>query len=278
LDFLSRYIESRPGPSPGNLFNPAYFSEYLEFLRPTVFIRFGEHLWFLGFLFSFSLFALPTFLWLKKDEGKNIISWLVRVVEKRGGLLFFILPPALSRIILQPFFPDYTDWSDFTFMFVFFILGYILYSDDRFQQIIRRDWGYCLVIGAINTILIVTLLALGIGMEWVNSPGEPGFYLAWAMMSINAWCWVVCALYVGMRLLDLKSKLLVYGQQSMMSIYLFHHLVIVIIAFYVVQWDMGIPPKMAVVLLGSFLVTIGIHELIIKRMPLLQTVLGIKTT
>ena len=96
-------------------------------------------------------------------------------------------------------------------------------------------------------------------------------------MSINAWFWVVFALYIGMRLLDLKIKLLVYGQQSMMSIYLFHHLVIVIIAFYVVQWDMGIHPKMAVVLLGSFFITLGLHELIIKRIPLVQTVLGIKT-
>jgi glucan biosynthesis protein C len=275
-DFWSRYIASRPGPSPSNLLDPDHFTEYLEFLRPTVFINFGEHLWFLGFLFAFSLISLPVFLWLNREAGKRFIGWLAGLVEKPGGILLFILPPALSRIILQPFFPEYTDWSDFTFMLIFFITGYILYTDGRFQQIIRRDWRFGLVLGSINTIIIVALLAMGVGVDWVTTPGMPGFYLAWALMSVNAWCWVIVALYLGMRFLDVLNNWLEYGQQAMMSVYLFHHLVIVIIAFYVVQWDLGIPPKMLVVILGSFLVTLGLHELVIKRIPLIQVVLGIK--
>jgi glucan biosynthesis protein C len=277
IEFLSRYIDSRPGPAPGNLLNPDHLSEYLEFLRPTVFINIGEHLWFLGFLFSFSLISLPIFLWLKKDVGKRFIGWMLRMVEKRGGILLFILPPALSRIVLQPFFSDYTDWSDFTFMLVFFIMGYLLYADERFQQIIRRDWLFGLILGSINTIVIVTLLAMDIGVDWVTNPEVPGFYLAWFLMSVNAWCWVVVALYIGMRFLDMRNKLLEYGQEAMMSIYLFHHLVIIIIAFYVVQWDIGILPKMLVVVPGSFVVTLGLHELVIKRIPLIQILLGIKS-
>jgi glucan biosynthesis protein C len=276
-DFFSRYIDSRPGPAPGNLLNPDYFSEYLEFLRPTVFINFGEHLWFLGFLFSVSLISLPIFLWLKKDVGKRFVAWLVKIVEWRGGILLFILLPACSRIILQPLFPDYTDWSDFTFMLVFFIIGYILYTDERFQEILRRDWHFGLILGLINTIFIVTLLALDIGVDWVTNPELPGFYLAWFLISVNAWCWVVVALYIGMRFLDIRNKLLAYGQEAMMSIYLFHHLVIIIIAFYVVQWDTGIFPKMLVVVPGAFVVTLGLHELLIKRIPLIQVLLGIKS-
>ncbi len=275
-EFLSRYIDSRPGPAPANLFKPDHFSEYLELLRPTVFINFGEHLWFLGFLFSFSLVSLPIFLWLKKDVGKKFIGWLVRLIEKRGGILLFILPPAISRIILQPLFPEYTDWADFTFMLVFFIMGYILYADERFQQIIKRDWGFGLVIGLINTIVIVTLLAMDIGVDWVTNPKVPGFYLAWFLMSVNAWCWVVVAIYIGMRFLDVKNRLLAYGQEAMMSIYLFHHLVIIVIAFYVVQWDTNILVKMLVVVPGSFVVTLGLHELLVKRIPLIQILLGLK--
>lgn len=278
MDFFSRYIDSRPGPSPSHLLNSHHLTEYLEFLRPTIFIKFGEHLWFLGFLFAFSLISLPILLWLKKDTGKRCMEWLAQLVEKPGGILLFILPPALSRIILQPFFPEYTDWSDFTFMLIFFILGYILYADERFQQVIRRDWRYGLVVGSINTVIIVALLAMGVGADWVTTPGMPGFYLAWALMSVNAWCWVVVALYIGMRFLDVMNKWLAYGQEAMMSVYLFHHLVIVIIAFYVVQWDLGIPIKMLVVVLGSFFVTIGLHELIIKRIPLIQLLLGIKSS
>jgi glucan biosynthesis protein C len=276
-DFFSKYIDSRPGPAPGNLLNPDYFSEYLEFFRPTVFINFGEHLWFLGFLFSFSLISLPLFIWLKKDGGKRFVDWLVKLVGWRGGILLFILPPALSRIILQPLFPKYTDWSDFTFMLVFFVVGYILYADERFQDILRRDWHFGLIVGLINTVAIVSLLAMGIGVDWVTNPKLPGFYLAWFLISVNAWSWVVVALYIGMRFLDIRNKLLAYGQEAMMSIYLFHHLVIIIIAFYVVQWGISIFPKMLVVVLGAFVVTLGLHELLIKRIPLVQVLLGIKS-
>ena len=162
-------------------------------------------------------------------------------------------------------------------MLVFFIIGYILYTDKRFQEIIRRDWHFGLIIGLINTIVIVTLLAMDVGVDWVTNPELPGFYLAWFLISVNAWCWVVVALYIGMRFLDIRNKLLAYGQEAMMSIYLFHHLVIIIIAFYVVQWDAGIFPKMLVVVLGAFVVTLGFHELLIKRVPLIQVLLGIKS-
>lgn len=276
MDFFSRYIESRPGPSPSNLLNSHHLTEYLEFLRPTVFIEFGEHLWFLGFLFAFSLLSLPIFLWLKKDTGKRCIEWLAQLVEKPGGILLFILPPALSRIILQPFFPDYTDWSDFTFMLIFFIVGYVLYADRRFEQIIRRDWRTGLILGSINTVIIVALLAMGIGVDWVTNPELPGFYLAWALMSVNAWCWVVVALYIGMCFLNSRSDLLEYGQDAMMPFYLFHHPIIIVIAFYVVQWDAGIPLKMAAVLIGSFILTLGLFELIIKRIKPMQYLIGMK--
>jgi glucan biosynthesis protein C len=111
----------------------------------------------------------------------------------------------------------------------------------------------------------------------VTNPDLPGFYLAWILISVNAWCWIIVALYLGMRYLDVRNKLLGYSQEAMMSIYLFHHLVIVIVAFYVVQWGISIFPKMMVVVLGAFVVTLGLHELLIKRIPLLQVILGLKT-
>jgi peptidoglycan/LPS O-acetylase OafA/YrhL len=274
IEFLTRYIVSRPGPAPGNLLNPEYFSEYLEFLRPTVFINIGEHLWFLGFLFSFALISLPIFLWLKQDGGKRFVARLIQVVERRGGILLFILPPVLSRIILQPFFPEYTDWSDFTFMLVFFIMGYLLYSDERFQKILRRDWRYGLVVGGLNTLVIVTLLAFGVGVDWVTNPEVPGFYLAWTLVGVNAWCWVVVAFYIGMRFLDMRNRLLTYGQETMMSIYLFHHIVIVIIAFYVVQLELAIIWKMLLVISVGLLLTLAIHELVVKRFKPLRKLLG----
>jgi hypothetical protein len=274
--FFAQYIDSRPGPSPKDLINPDALHEYLEFLQPTVFIKFGEHLWFLGFLFSFSLIALPVFLWLKRDMGRRFISWLARVCEIRGGIFLFILPPALVRLVLQPRFPQYTNWSDFIFMLVFFLYGYILYDDDRFQRIIRRDWRLAVTVGSINTAVIVSLLVAGIGVEWVTDPAEPGFYLAWSLLSVNAWCWVFVMLYIGMSVMNVRNKWLDYGQDAIMPFYLFHHPVIIIIAFVVVEWELGMTLKMAFVVLSSFALTSLIYLVFFRRIKPLRKLLGMK--
>jgi hypothetical protein len=44
-----------------------------------------------------------------------------------------------------------------------------------------------------------------------------------------------------------------------------------------VQWDAGISLKLLVVVTGSLLVTLGLIELVIKRIPLLRSLFGMKT-
>lgn len=108
--------------------------------NPLVFGRWGLHLWFLGFLFVYSLLALPVFRWFKRDAGGTFISWLGRLVEVRGAILLFALPLALARVLVQPFFAvEERGWLDFVYLFLFFILGYIIYSDERFLSAVRRD-------------------------------------------------------------------------------------------------------------------------------------------
>jgi peptidoglycan/LPS O-acetylase OafA/YrhL len=61
-----------------------------------------------------------------------------------------------------------------------------------------------------------------------------------------------------------------------MPFYLFHQPVIIVIAYYVVQWDTGITVKLLAVVLGSLLVSLGLVELLVKRINVLRSVFGIK--
>jgi peptidoglycan/LPS O-acetylase OafA/YrhL len=253
-----------------------YYLTYGEPLSPKVFIKFGGHLWFVGFLFVFSLIVLPLFLWLKKDAGKRFVSWLAGLCERRGTILVVILPLALIRFILQPLFPEYADWTDLFFMLVFFVSGYILYADERFTRVIRRDGKLVLAAGIISMVAMYAIFIAGAGETWLASPGTPGFYLVLSVLSAVAWCWVIIMLYVGMRFLDFTSKWLEYGQEAMMPFYMFHHPVIVAIAFYVVQWQAGILAKILVIVPASFVVTIGLTEIIRCVRPV-RALFGMKT-
>jgi hypothetical protein len=240
-----------------------------------VFINYGSHLWIAGYLFVFSLILLPLFLWLKKDTGKRLISWLAGLCGRRGGILVFILPLALIRFILQPLFPTYASWADFFFMLVFFVSGYILFADERFTQIIHRDGKIVLVAGIISTLITLTANFTGIGAIWLASPGTAGFYFAWIVLSAVTWCWVIIMLKVGMSFLDFRNRWLEYGQEAIMPFYLFHHPVIIVLAFYVVQWNAGVLVKWLTIALCSYLITLGLTE-VVRRIHPVRTLFGMK--
>lgn len=264
LAFIPKFIKSLPGPALSELFDPGIFRSY------------GIHLWFLGFLFSFSLIALPVFLWLKKEAGKRFISSLATVCEKRGGLLLFILPAMVVRLILQPLYPEYTSWSDFIYFLVFFVYGYVLYADERFMRIIRRDWKLLFAVGILSTVAIFTAVAAGVGLEWYSNATIPGFYIAWSLISVSAWCWVISALYVGSRIFNFRNNVLEYGQEAILPFYVIHQPVVFAIVFYVVQWDASILVKLLLVILGAFIITVVLHEFIIKRIAPLRALFGMK--
>jgi peptidoglycan/LPS O-acetylase OafA/YrhL len=214
-------------------------------ISPGEFGDWGLHLWFLAFLFAYSLLALPVFRWFKKDAGRSFISWLGRLVELRGGILLFIIPLALARILVQPFDPHPQEhtWLDFVYMFLFFILGYIIYSDDKFLSAIRRDrW-----------------LLFGSGI-----------------VGLMSWGWAIDVLYLAMRYLNFSNKWLVYGNETIMPFYLLHQPVIILISFFVVQWDASIPVKLLVVVIGSFLITLGLVELLIRPFKPMRMLFGMK--
>jgi hypothetical protein len=280
LSPLQLYLEwmhkSQTGVFAGSLLD--FFLSRKVGPNPMVFGWAGYHLWFLGFLFAYALLGIPVFLWLKRSAGERFVAWLARLSERRGGLLIFLIPLILVQLILRPWFPDEHHWADFFFTFIFFIAGYILYSDPRFEGAVRRDWPLMLTLGIISTLLFFAGAAAGVAIEWMSTPGIPQFYLGWTLFSVNSWCWTMFVLYLGRRYLDFTNKWLQYGQQMIMPFFLVHQPVILGIAFFVVQWDINLLLKLLIVVLGSFVISLGIYEVIFKRVGFLGRLFGMKAS
>ena len=257
---------------------------FLDFVKarpwsvgPRFFGVVGYHMWFLGFLFCFSLLSLPLFLWFKGAAGQRFISRMARLCEHRGGILLFILPLALVRLGLHPFFPYEHDWADFFSFMCFFILGYLLFADKRFTQAIRRDWPITLGVGiaAFLAFVAITLLTGDVNIE--AGPRTLLDFIWWGLITVCGWCWTAFVLFIGMRFLNLSNKWLQYGQEDPLPFYVVHEPVIIVVAYFVVQSNTGLLPKILAVVLGSFVVSIGLYELIIKRVGILRTMFGMKS-
>jgi glucan biosynthesis protein C len=238
---------------------------------------FGFHLWFLAFLFFFALITLPLFRWLKGETGKRLVTRMASLCEKRGGILLFILPLVVVQLIIRPIFPIEHDWGDFIFQMCFFILGYILYADPRFTRALRRDWWLLLSLGMA---LLLSLLGMYLSdipvMDWGETPSEAGFYLVYSFVTCIAFCFCLTMLFVGMRFLDFTNKWLRYAQEAVLPFFILHQPAIVVLAFFVVQWDASIAVKLPVVVLGSFIISLGLYEAVIRRIQPMRALFGMK--
>lgn len=169
------------------------------------------------------------------------------------------------------------DWQDFIYLLAFFILGYILFVDESITRAVRRDGWLFLGIGVAIVLVMVGAYALGLPLlDWGQDPSSLQFYVLLSLTTPLALCFSVGMLFIGMRFLDFTNKVLRYGQEAALPFFVLHQPVIIVIAFFVVQWNSGIWIKLPVVLLGSFLVTIGLYELVVRRIRLLRLLFGIK--
>jgi hypothetical protein len=160
----------------------------------------------------------------------------------------------------------------------FFALGFILYSDERFTQAIHRDWPILLAVGCITLVVLVAGFLAGLPLlDWNETPGIPQFYILQVLQSMIAICFSLSMLFMGMRFLDFTNKWLRYCLEAVLPFFVLHQPVIIVIAFFVVQWSVGIVVKLPIVVLSSFFVTMGLYELVIKRVHFLRVAFGMKS-
>jgi peptidoglycan/LPS O-acetylase OafA/YrhL len=141
---------------------------------------------------------------------------------------------------------------------------------------IRRDWRLHLILGILCTLFIFSVAAGVPVYDWMGSPGRPGFYLTWTVWGINSWCWTIFMFYVGMRYLDTTNKWLQYSREATYPIFFVHQPVIIFIAFYAVGWQVHLLIKLLVVLIGSFAVSLGAYELLVRRIGPVRVLFGMK--
>ncbi len=153
--------------------------------------------------------------------------------------------------------------------------GYILFADERLVGAIRRDWKLALGVGILSTLTMLAGLAAG-GQQWVKDPSTLGFYLGWGLVAVNGWCLTLVALWFGLRLLDFRNRWLERGQELVVPFYVFHQPPIVVLAFFAVQWPVGLLTQLAVVVLGSLAITIGFCELVARRIRPVRSLFGMK--
>lgn len=265
-----------------SLFDGSFFQYYPRFFHD---FRIGWefpglpafHLWFLRFLFLYSLVALPVFFYLKGERGQRVIPTLARLCQWRGGIGLIVLPIAAIQLALRARFHDYGDWADTVYWFAFFVFGFVFFTDASFIQAMVRNGIAALVLGILSFLALMGLYASGRLEEWLQNPSySPGYLFVQVVMTMDTCAWLIFILSLGPRFLNFRNNLLRYCNEAVLPFYVLHQTVIIVIGFYVVQWQVGIPVKYVVISTASLGATIGIYDLLIRRTNVTRFLFGMK--
>jgi glucan biosynthesis protein C len=254
-------------------FYPHYFEGMYGF--GGNFAWMGLHLWYLELLFILSMIFLPLFVWLKRtSSGGRVLQALGDILALPGGLILFALPVFLLIINLDTATwgnRDLGGWSILIYP-CFFISGFVIISNPRLQDRIREQRWAALVSGVI-------LSSAYLYAEYSkNIPAAYSFggKLDDGLRGLSVWCWLLAVFGFGMQHLNSQTPFLKYANQAVLPFYILHQTVIVCLGYFVVQWAIPDLLKFALILIVSFLITIGLYEFLVRRFNLLRFLFGMK--
>lgn len=233
----------------------------------------GMHLWYLMFLFMYSLILLPLFIPDSKT-GASLLSRISTLFEKPWAFFLLFVPLAATALLAEIIGLGFTrimgGWDSLSYL-LFFIYGYLIFSNLRIQELIRR---YSPVYFVAAVILSVFYLYLQYGPNLSEFPLVR--FGTSILRSLLSWCWIICLLGLGRRFLNFSNRFLVYANEAVLPFYILHQTALLIIGFFVIQWSITISTKYIIITNSSFIVTMIIYELLVRRVNVLRFLFGLK--
>lgn len=246
------------------------FIEYYSFtfpFSPRIFVLYGSHLWFLAYLFLFSLLALLLVNHIKKIP-------LEKICKFKGSMLLLVIPLIFTQI-LRLADPKIFGWGDFMSWLIIFIYGIVLFSNKKILDYIERDWVISLFTGIVSVIAILTIYFTGYFNTWLENPVFSSLFLLTVLFySTLIWSSVIVLIYLSKKFL--QSPLLKEVREAGLPIYILHQPVIIAVGYYVVQWSIHLLLKLIIIGLAAVILTPALY-LIVRRIKILRVLFGMKT-
>lgn len=257
---------------------------YFEFYQTVLQFRFWPkgnfhwlHMWFVVYLFLYSLLALPLFLWLRSEKRKPFFDKLF-VFSQKTAFLPFLLLLAIPYALLYNHFPQrynvVQDPTYFLFYFTFFIAGYLFQSEPRFWDLLEKRRRVWLQVACLCYVVITAMRwnhwhpYYGVD-SWPNALWD-------SLRAANSWFWVMAALGYARHFLNRPARWLNYANEGIYPFYILHQTMIVMVGYYVTQPVDDLLVKYLFNLVVAFLLAMGIYEFLVRPYPVMRFLFGMK--
>lgn len=252
---------------PGGLPEMAEFDEtFIEFL-PTFFTGLDRftwgHLWFVAYLFTFSLIYLPLMLRLVRSSREG------RDARPRDVYLPLVVLVAV-QVLLRPHWPGvqnlYDDWANFAYYSTYLFAGFLLACSPRLERVLDGERRRALAVAVAATGVLLAGVLGAFDTERVMLAGS----------AVAGWCYVVAILGYAREALTRDGPVMHYLRESAFPVYILHQLALVVVGYLVVQLSLGIATKFVLVVSCALAATMLFYHFVVRRVPVLRFAYGMK--
>jgi glucan biosynthesis protein C len=274
------YLERVSHGQYAGSFRGWYWHEYFHgwFGLGGNFAWMGIHLWYLEFLFVFSVLALPLFLYLRSPSGARHVSALSRFLTRPGAIFLLAVPiavmtfvatiPPIKRGILGN--ESFGGWSLLPY-FAILLLGYLLATSEELSRVMERHRLAGLLVG-----IGIFLFGYGIYKATESWSWLPRALVMSPVRGLLCWSWLIAICGFASRHLRFANGFLRYTNEAVLPFYILHQTVILTLGYYILRLNTSLFVEYLLILASSLAVIMAIYELLIRRINLLRLLFGMK--
>ena len=253
----------------------AFYPSVFNFIPYPVGSFSWHHLWFVGYLWVFSLVGIPIFLALRSEAGQRFLQKFYQFLLHPTRIYLIAIPFMLLFWSLDKISPTTNnlihDWLNLLNSFLLVILGFVLGQTLRFWEVLEnnRKWffGMTIVFG----ILFYGVVEIGIGLT-----DEQYFIAKGIITRINAFSVILCIGAYAKHYLNFTNTGLQYANQAVYPFYILHQTITVAIGFYMTDLDWAWQIKLIILMVGTFFGAWGIYHFLIRPFSLIRLLFGVK--
>ena len=236
-----------------------------------------SHLWFVTYLFVFTLLLFPVFMVLQISAIQRLKLKLDRFFASPFVVFAFVAVLIYYYFELYLKWPEqqslFDDWFLFVFSMTLFFLGFLFANLPSFWDTCEKYRWHFLVIA------LICIVWLFIQYWWAlefPKKQDPSLYTYGILNAAHIWLIILSALGFARKNLNFSNDFLRYTTPAVYPFYILHQTIIVISGYYVVQWPLPILLKMLILVIICFGSLLLLYHIIIKNFKLTRMLYGLK--
>ncbi len=238
----------------------------------------ANHLWFIEFLIIFMLLAIPVKKVLNSGARGNLTEKVERLMLAKHGLFFLVVPIIIVRCALKILLPSQdhsiVNLSVVVFFLMFFIAGmYFIKRPEVWRSLAENR------LTNLKWFVFCSIVFYGYYFSPDLTPyasTQVLWQVWWAVCTLVSWSGLLVLVGYASAFFKDTPAWLVTANELIYPFYILHQTVIVVFAFYIVQWDVGIPAKSISLLISSFICCSLFCYYVIKPISVFRYLFGLK--